>query len=349
MGAYKRKNIWYIDYYFEGKRIREKVGPSKKLAEKVLAIRTAEITRGQFDIQTYKSVITFGELAEIYIEYAKINKKSWRRDITSLKNILPFFKNMKLKLISPLDIENYKQKRRDEVKPATVNRELACMKHMFNLAIKWKKASTNPVTEVKFFKEKNKRLRFLSEEEIHKLIECSSPQLKPIIITAITTGMRLNEILSLQWKDIDFENNLITLDETKGGSSRKIPINDTLKEVLLSLKNKAMNEFVFQSSLGKPYKDLRTTFRTTLRKAGLEDVTFHTLRHTFASHLVMSNVNLKTVQELLGHRTIQMTMRYAHLSGKHKQQAVNILQRRLKINDSHKLVTKEKIANKENV
>jgi len=343
MGAYKRKNIWYIDYYFDGKRIRERVSPNKKLAERILAIRTTEITQAKFDIETYKSVITFDELAKIYIKYAKINKKSWRRDVTSLGNILPFFKDMKIKHITPLDIENYKQKRSEEVKPATVNRELACMKHMFNLSIKWKKASKNPVTEVKFFKENNKRLRFLSEEEIHRLIECSSPQLKPIVITAITTGMRLNEILSLQWKDIDFDTNLIILDETKGGSSRKIPINDVLKEILFELKNKSVNEFVFENSFGKPYKDVRTTFRTALNKSGIKDVTFHTLRHTFASHLVMANVNLKTVQELLGHRTIQMTMRYAHLSAKHKQQAVNILQRRLRLNDSHKLVTNEKI------
>ncbi len=343
MGAYKRKNIWYIDYYFDGKRIRERVGPNKKLAERILAIRTAEITQAKFDIETYKSVTTFDELAKIYIRYAKINKKSWRRDVTSLGNILPFFKDMKIKHITPLDIENYKQKRSEEVKPTTVNRELACMKHMFNLAIKWKKASANPVTEVKFFKENNKRLRFLSEEEIHRLMECSSPQLKPIVITAITTGMRLNEILTLQWKDIDFDTNLIILDETKGGSSRKIPISDALKEVLFELKNESVNEFVFQNSLGKPYKDVRTAFRTALNKSGIKDVTFHTLRHTFASHLVMSNVNLKTVQELLGHRTIQMTMRYAHLSGKHKQQAVNILQRRLRLNDSHKLVTNGKI------
>jgi integrase len=339
MGIYKRNKIWYIDYYFEGKRIRERVGPRKKLAESILTIRQAEIAQGKFDIQLLKPSVTFKELSDLYIEYAKVNKKSWRRDVTSLNNILPVFGELSLRNITPLIIEEYKQKRRRKAAPATVNRELACMKHMFSLAITWKKAIKNPVISVKFFKEKNQRLRFLSEEEISKLVEACSPQLKPVVITAITTGMRLNEILSLQWKDIDLKRNLIILDETKGGSSRKIPINDGLKVILTEMQEKNTKDFVFKNSLGKPYRDVRTTFRTAIRKSKLKGVTFHTLRHTFASHLVMANINLRTVQELLGHKTIQMTMRYSHLSGEYKQQAVNILHRRIGIFDGHNIVT----------
>ncbi len=346
MAIYKRNKIWYIDYFYEGRRIREAVGSSKKLAQKALMIRKTQITQGKFDIQDTKPSITFGELAKTYIEYAKVNKKSWKRDVVSLNKLLPFFENRQLKHITPFLVEQYKQQRREEVSPATVNRELALVKHMFTLAIKWKRASNNPVKEVKFFRERNQRLRFLSEEEIHRLIESCEPNLKAIVITAITTGMRRSEIFGLKWQDVDLERKQIILDETKSGVSRKMPINDALNELLLNLKSRVSHEYVFLNRFGKPYKDVKTSFKTALRKAGIEGATFHTLRHTFASHLVMSNVNLRTVQELLGHKSFQMTMRYSHLSEEYKERAVNILQRRLRLSDSHKYDTKKETEEK---
>ncbi|OQX51659.1 MAG: hypothetical protein B5M53_10675 [Candidatus Cloacimonas sp. 4484_209] len=333
MAIFKIKNTWYIDYYFNGKRIREAIGPNKKLAEQALYIRKANIAKGKFEIQDIKHSITFMELAKIYIEYAKGNKKSWKRDITSLNKLLPYFGNMRLNDISPYKIEQYKLQRRDEVLPATVNRELACMKHMFNLAIKWGKTKKNPVKEVTLFKEQNRRLKFLSEDEIHRLIANCSPQLKPLVITALSTGMRRGEIFKLKWKDIDFENNLITLSDTKSGYLREIKIDDDLKEYLLGLKSKARNEYVFLNRNGEPYRDVKTAFKTALRKAGIEGVTFHTLRHTFAAHHAMKGTPIPTLMKLMGHRTIAMTMRYSHLSPDHLQQRVNIFQRTLKIID----------------
>ncbi len=341
MAVFKKNKIWYIDYYYQGRRIREAIGESKKLAEKALVIRKAEIVQGKFEIQSIEPSIAFDELATMYIEYAKINKKSWKRDVTSLRSLLLFFGNKRLKDISPFLVEKYKQKRKEEVKPATVNRELACMKHMFSLAIKWGKTTKNPVKEVKLFKENNQRLRFLTEDEIYRLIESCSKQFKPVVITAINTGMRLNEILGLKWKDIDFERNLIILDESKSGSPRQIPISDVLKETLINLNPKSTEEHLFLNKFGKPYRDVREAFDRALRKAKIYNFRFHDLRHTFASHLVMSGIDLVTVKELLGHKTIQMTMRYSHLSGKHKQQAVNILQRRLRYR--HYMDTKSKI------
>ncbi len=338
----KIKVVWYIDYYFEGKRIREAIGPNKKLAEKSLAIRKAEIAQGKYDIQKLKPSITFNELAEIYIEYAKANKKSWKRDVVSLNSLFKFFKTMRLKSITSFHVEKYKLKRVEGVSPATVNRDLACMKHMFNLAIKWGKTTKNPVKEVKMFKVKNRRLRFLSEEEVQRLIECCSEQLRSVVIIAIYTGMRKSEILNLGWSDIDFSRRLIMIDDSKSGSPRQIPINDLLMKTLLTLRSHSSSHYIFLNKHEKPYKDVRTAFNTVLKKARLKGFTFHDLRRTFASHLVMSGVDLVTVKELLGHKTIQITVnRYSYLSEKHKLKAVNILERRLSLGHSTDTMVKE--------
>jgi integrase len=303
-------------------------------------VRRAQIAQGKFDMMSLEPALTFEGLAKPYLEYAKANKKSWQRDRTSLNSLLPFFGSKRLKNISPFMVEKYKQQRRGKVSAASVNRELACMKHMFNLAIKWGKVSKNPVREVKLFKEKNRRLRFLSEEEADRLVNACNAQLKPVVITALETGMRLGEILKLKWNDIDFERNLVMLDETKSGSPRQIPLSDELREMFIDMKSRSTQEYVFLNKQGKPFRDIRESFERAKKKARINNFRFHDLRHTFASHLVMAGIDLVTVKELLGHKTIQMTMRYSHLSGKHKQQAINILQRRLR--HEHYMDTREK-------
>ena len=125
MAVYKKKKTWFIDYYFQGRRIREAIGPSKKLAQQALMVRKVQIAQGKFNIEDIRQSFAFGELADIYIEYAKTNKKSWKRDIISLKSLLPVFEIIKLRDISPFHVEKYKQQMRKKVAPATVNRELS--------------------------------------------------------------------------------------------------------------------------------------------------------------------------------------------------------------------------------
>ena len=176
---------------------------------------------------------------------------------------------------------------------------------------------------VRFLKEDNRRLRHLTSEEIEKLIENCTEYLKPIVITAIHTGMRKGEILKLKWKNIDFEQQLISVTETKSGRPREIPMNNFLTETLKSVK--FMGEYVFCRSDGTRFQNIRKSFETAVEKANLKDCTFHTLRHTFASLLVMGGVDLTTVKELMGHKSIEMTLRYAHLAPDHKRFAVEVL------------------------
>ena len=157
----------------------------------------------------------------------------------------------------------------------------------------------------------------------------SPDHLKAILITALNTGMRKGEILGLKWKDINFRQRVIVLLDTKNNERREVPINKLLFEVLLPLRKNPDSPYVFSKKNGKPYSNVRTSFETTKEKAGIEDFRFHDLRHTFASHLVMAGVGLRTVQELLGHKSYEMTLRYTHLSPDHKKAAVDILGKKM--------------------
>lgn len=150
MGIYKRGDKWYADYYYEGRRRRKAVG-SKKDAENALVASKADILRGDYRFKRERK-IKFEDFADEYLEkYSKVNKKSWKSDQTSLNQLIPFFKGMKLNKITPRHIEEYKKIRIEKVKPSSINRELACLKTLFSIANKWKLVDENPAKEVKTF------------------------------------------------------------------------------------------------------------------------------------------------------------------------------------------------------
>ena len=132
--------------------------------------------------------------------------------------------------------------------------------------------------------------------------------------------------MSLEWeKHIDLKHNFILLDQTKNGDRREIPINGTVRDALTGLMRRLDSPYVFVDAEGKRLKDVKRSFHTACRKAGIKDFRFHDLRHTFASHLVMAGISISTVKDLLGHKTLTMTLRYAHLTKSHRVKAVNPL------------------------
>jgi integrase len=211
--------------------------------------------------------------------------------------------------------------------PTTVNREIGCLKHMYSMAITWRYVKRNPVKEVKLLKQPPGRLRYLEPDEAERLLEsCLEPYLKSIVVTALNTGMRKGEILSLTWNQVDLANRRITLMKTKNNELRVIPINDRLHAELAHLKTQPQkSEYVFCGDDGKPFGDIKKGWAGAVRRAGIADFRFHDLRHTVGSQLVMGGVDLRTVQQILGHKTIQMTQRYSHLSPAHVQDAMQKL------------------------
>ena len=333
MGIYLRGKSWDINFYEDGKRYTERVGQvSKSVAEEKLAVRRSEVIRGEWKPKRVRSL--FEKFKEQYLEWSKGNKKpkSSLRDECSLKHLSRFFGGKMLSEISSFLIENYKLTRKKEgAEPATINRELGCLRHMFNMAIKWKKAQGNPVREVKFLKEPKEKDRILTEEEEARLLEAvrtghKAKHLEAIILTALNTGMRKGEILNLKSSNLDFKNRVITVEKTKNDEIRIIPMNQKLTQTLEGAKKASKGEYVFSEN-GKPYRDVKTGWWTALENAGIENFTFHGLRHTFGSRLGMAGVDLKTIQELMGHKDIKMTMRYSHPTPEHKRKAVETLEK----------------------
>jgi len=323
MAVYKRKKIWYIDYRANGRRYKEAIGKSKRLAEAVLAKRKAEIAENRFLDVAKARETTFEQLSGAYMDWAWVNKQSADRDKRSIQTLARWFGARRITEITPLSLEKYKRQRSREVCGSTVNRELACLKHMFNKAIAWDLADENPVKKVRMFKEPPGRVRYLSHDEISRLLDAATSHLKPIIMVALLTGMRKSEILRLNWKDLDFERQLIMVRNSKNGEARQIAMSHEVEAILSRLPR--VHKQIFTRADSKPVLDIKTCFERAVRLAKIEDFSFHDLRHTFASYMMMNGAELLTVSRILGHKTINMTLRYAHLSPAFQRDAMNKL------------------------
>jgi integrase len=234
--------------------------------------------------------------------------------------------------VTPGDIERYVAGRLQGARAATANRELAFLKRVFNVAITDGLVDANPVRAVRMLKENNARVRFLTEDEETRLREAMRDRYWPLVVVALHTGLRQGEQLGLCWEHVDFATGIITVRHSKSGDARRLPMNDVARETLRGLAGRLPSPWVFPSRTGESplhaKNFLRRVFLPAVRGAGIENFRWHDLRHTFASRLVMAGVDLRTVQELLGHKTLAMTLRYSHLSPAHQLDAVQRLTRR---------------------
>jgi integrase len=325
--VYQRGHVWYVDYSFNGQRVRKKVGTSKKMAEAVLKDVEVKKIKGEFLGVTELKKVVFEKLCAEYLEYSKANKtkESYVRDITSLNALSKKFKGIMVSMISAWDLEQYKNMRVKKVTPSSVNRELAFIKHMFNKAVEWGYLTSNQLRSVKLFKEPPGRIRYVTEEEEIKLLDYCSENTKDIVLFALNTGMRRSEIFNLKWSDVDFRQRNIIVRRSKNNEYRVIPMHSSVVSILKRLHKKASSIYVFEGKNGK-LTTVKTGFNKAVRKAGIKDLRFHDLRHTFASRLVMNGVDIASVKKLMGHKDIKMTMRYSHLSDDHLKEAVRKLE-----------------------
>jgi len=234
-----------------------------------------------------------------------------------------------LRSITPGDVERYVAGRIGMVAPASVNRELAFLKRVFKVAIADGIAETNPVTKVKFLRERNRRTRFLTEDEETSLRKAIGEEHWPPVLVALHTGLRQGEEFRLRWDDVDFATNIITVSDGKSGDRRHIPMNDTLRECLAALESRLTSSWVFPSTTSAtaldPKNFLNRVWLPAVKRIQLANFRWHDLRHTFASRLVARGTDILRVKELLGHRTLAMTLRYAHLAPGHLHEAVQRL------------------------
>lgn len=341
MALFQKRGKWYIDYRYQGRRIRECVGPSKRAAEQALAARRGEIVQGRFNLQTVKRSPRFEDVAADYKAWARANIRSSVRVAQHLTRLGGYFRGKTLREITPWLVEKYKRDRlqgtvhRRPIRPTTVNRELSCLRRLFNLAIQWGKTESNPVRGVKFFREDGRRERILSPEELQRLLAACTEHSRPFVLLALNTGMRLGEILSLTWEQVDLDRGVITLTRTKNGKVRKVPLNGWVQETLRSFPRSG--SWVFGGE--KPYGAIKTAWLAACRRAGIKSCRFHDLRHTWASYLVESGVDLRTVQELGGWSSLTLVERYSHPTSDAKWRAVEALGQFIAARDGHQMDT----------
>ena len=295
-----------------GKRIRISTETdNRRLAESIYAKVLVEVHEGRWFQSARGKTITFRQLWERYqTKYQK------QRDSCTMKALLPVFGDKMLAEITTDTIEDHILQRSEKgASASTVYHEFALGRRMFNVARKkWKWVTHNPWSDVEFAElaeVNNERDRWLTVEEEKILIANATPQyLTDIVIFAIHTGCRRGEILSCGWrKHVDMKRRMITMQATKGGNRKVIPMSEMLFQMLL--KRSGVRDI---SGRVFPYEmtAVKDAFERTVRKAKLEDLHFHDLRHTFATRLIQNGVDLYAVKQMMGHRSIKTTERYSH-------------------------------------
>jgi len=258
----------------------------------------------------------FKEFAESYLERVVPLMKSSRTERTRVLRWIRHFGNRPLGQITRLEIEEWRREKLSRCRPATLNRDLARLRAIFRRAVEWDLLEKSPMENLKFLRENNARTRYLSVEECNRLIDsCIAPHIRAVVVTALHTGLRQSELFNLHWRDIDFATGLILVADSKNGESRHVPMDETVRALLASTPwRQGAGSWVFSNSNGERLRDIRCGFQNAVRRAGLTDVRFHDLRHTFASHWVQGGGNLYLLKSLMGHKTITITERYSHLS-----------------------------------
>ena len=280
---------------------------------------------------------TVQEFVSIYLNVIRSRLRSHAQIARHLNRISTYFSGKKLKAIRRNDVAEYAEFRQSQgVTPASINIELAALSASINYANKrWETELKNPVTGL-FYPSKPGRLRYLEREEAEQLLleasKLRSPYLVDFIELALNTGARKNELLQLKFRSVDLQRKILTIEAqtTKTGKRRYLPINKAATAVIERRRayrdqNCPDSPWVFAKRGGGRMKYPDNAFRIAVANAGLEDFTVHDLRHTFASWLVTEGVELIKVRDLLGHSSIRMTERYAHLAPFRLHEAVGVL------------------------
>ena len=341
----KGKRIWFTDYTSLGRRYRKKNGPSKKLAQLALAEIELQIARGELNLS--KPEISLNKLLREFDDFSRVShaKASYIRYKNVFANLNHFLKlrceSMRLSQLTPKLFEEYKIWRRTVplnkgiiAKSNTVNMELKTIRTLMSYAVKWGYLRTNPTRGVSKLRVNDSKMpRFLSKPEIKLLLDNCGEKLYPIFFLFISTGMRLGELKFLTWGDVEIEQKRIKIQakenwQPKTGE-RVIPMSDSIQRLFINLmkKREGNSDYVFVGKNNGPLTiKLRERLKTITKRCGFPEVTkIHTLRHTFASHMIMQNVDLPTLQKLLGHSDIKTTMIYTHLATDHLAEAMNKL------------------------
>jgi site-specific recombinase XerD len=335
----KGSGVYWIRYTdAKGRKRREKSG-TISMAKKLLEKRKTEVLQGKkLPELNRRKALLFRDLVEDAVTYAREHHQSNRERDYRADLLIELFGNQPADTITPqqIDRELSRVSREREWAPASYNRFKAFISLAYRLGIENDKVTVNPARLVRRRREDNAVIRWLTadeEKKVRAVIETDYPHELPAFDLALHTGMRCSEQYGLTWQRVDFEHRQITIPRSKHGGIRYIPLDNTAMSALLALHKRGNGTgpvmVLAESGHGYEKGHALTTpkewFVAAVTKAGIADFTWHCIRHTFASRLVMAGVDLRKVQELMGHKTIAMTCRYAHLAPQHLQDAVSKL------------------------
>jgi integrase len=280
-----------------------------------------------------KPSVKFSQLLDDALAYSKRNKRSYKTDVPRFASLDEWFGSHPAEELAPKEIENTLARAADKKKwaPSTFNHYRSLMSLSYRLGILNRKVTCNPARSVTHRREDNNRVRFLTEEEekkLRKVIEANWPLHFPELDLAINTGLRKGSQYSLTWDMVDFRGRMFNVPRTKNEEPIHVPLNDAAVAALRVVHSRGEGKGrVFQSAkTGEPLKNGRHWFDNAVAEAQIKNFRWHDLRHTFASRLRMKGAPLEDIADLLGHKSLTMTRRYAHL-GPNKPHAVVSLSR----------------------
>ena len=360
INEYKNGNVaYYINYRNEeGTPTLKKVGMKTKQSNYTIMDAYDRLIEVKHKIATgeelpkvvqRKSKVLFEDIFEDYLNWAKANKKTWKHnDLLVYNKHLSYLAKSDPRTLKPKDFEELKQKKLTEVDkktgrvlaPKTVQHILATARHIFNHAIKNEliKNLTNPIGSgrVRMPKVENQKIGFFTKEKAKELLELlqqrENKRLYELTTLLLFTGARFSEVARLTWSDINFNTSLIFFASSKDGNARYIKMSNRVLEVVNTLYKNKINNLVIPTINGNKYEKMPKEWQIEVDKlipgndnANKDRLTTHSLRHTHASWLAQSGVDILHIKEQLGHKKIETTMRYSHLIDDRRHQATERL------------------------
>jgi len=297
-----------------------------------------EIAAGRYVVAGDRTV---RDLVDRYIATIAPQKKTGDRTIQQLRTWSELIGPIELDALRPADLAEARDTIAETRGPATVVRYLSALSHAFTIAVKdWQWIADNPLRRITWPRQPRGRVRFLSDDERERLLAACqrNPVLQAIVTLALLTGMRRGEILSIRWRDVDLERRRVILHDTKNRERRQVPLVETAFALFVGMVSgnnvyhvrPGASDYVFHRRLDptRPV-DITHTWRMAVRHAGLEDFRFHDLRHTAASYLAMEGATTNEIAEILGHKTLDMVKRYAHLTTSHSATVLERLETKI--------------------
>jgi integrase/recombinase XerD len=326
--VYRRNHskLWWVRFQLNGVRVQRSTGATRRADALRYLARAMEEERRRQEAGFKK--VPFGVLCDEYRQqHLPVLKPRTRSNyLGHIKALTAQFGDRYIDEIRKADVAAFvAQQRRLGLKPCTVRRYLATLSSLYTFAERsgWIAQNLLARFDKRSLPEATPRTRFLTKAEYRLLLAAADRHLRPIIEMAVATGLRSEELLTLKWSQVDLDRREVRLEETKSKRPRIVPLTDRAVAIFVATRHLGHGPFVFTNpATGRPYRNLRGSFHAACRRAGITDFRFHDLRHTFASWAVQNGMDLYRLSRILGHSTLQMTTRYAHLATDQLHEAV---------------------------